>query len=85
MLGFCRELENENEPYFDEKKQETDSATYTLFVEQRKDINRLSTLYSFKTPFELLNADITDIRFLAKFAVNPKYCLLFVDLFTSKV
>ena len=38
---------------------------------------RLSTLYSFKAPFELLHADITDIRFLAKAAVNSKYCLLF--------
>ena len=29
--------------------------------------------------------DIADIRFLAKLAVDPKYCLLFVDLFTSKI
>ena len=25
------------------------------------------------------------MRFLAKLAVDPKYCLLFVDLFTSKI
>ena len=25
------------------------------------------------------------LRFLAKFAVDPKYCLVIVDLFTSKI
>ena len=44
-----------------------------------------STLYSISKPFELLHADIADLRFLAKSAVDPKYCLLVVDLFTSKV
>ena len=44
-----------------------------------------STLYSIGKPFELLHADIADTRFLAKSAVDPKYCLLLVDLFTSKV
>ena len=43
-----------------------------------------STLYSIGKPFELLHADIADTRFLAKSAVDPKYCLLLVDLFTSK-
>ena len=33
----------------------------------------------------MLHADIADIRFLAKSAVDPKYCLLLVDLFTSKI
>ena len=42
-------------------------------------------LYSFKGPFELLCADIADSRFLAKSAVYPKYYLLFLDLFTSKI
>ena len=44
-----------------------------------------STLYSVGKSFELLHADIADTRFLAKSAVDPKYCLLLVDLFTSKV
>ena len=44
-----------------------------------------STLYSIGKPFELLHADIADTRFLAKSAVDPKYCLLLVYLFTSKV
>ena len=43
-----------------------------------------STLYSISKPFELLHADIVDTRFLAKSSVDPKYCLLLVDLFTSK-
>ena len=57
---------------------------YTHFVEQRKDIDRSSALYSIKAPFELVHADVADIRFFSKSAVDPKYCLLAVDLFTSK-
>ena len=57
---------------------------YTLFVEQRKDSDRPSSLYSIKALFELMQADIADIRFFSKSAVDPKYCLLAVDLFTSK-
>ena len=54
------------------------------FVEKKSNIDR-STLYSFGGPFELLHADIADIRFFAKSAVNPLYCLLVVDLFTQKI
>ena len=43
------------------------------------------TLYSFSRPFEALQADIAYISFLARSAVDPKFCLLFVDLFTSKI
>ena len=56
----------------------------TLFVTKRSNIDH-STLYSISKPFELLHADIADLRFLAKSAVDPKYCLLIVDLFTSKI
>lgn len=59
-------------------------ATYIPFEEQRKSTDRSSTLDSFKNPFELLHADIIDIRFLAKSAVDPNYCLLFADLVTSE-
>ena len=55
-----------------------------LFVNKRSNIDH-STLYSISKPFELLHADIADLRFLAKSAVDPKYCLLIVDLFTSKI
>ena len=33
----------------------------------------------------MVHGDIADTRFLAKSAVDPKYCLLLVDLFTSKI
>ena len=50
-----------------------------------KKINRFSTLYSFEDPFEILHADIAGIRFLAKSAVDLKYCLVFGDLFTLEI
>ena len=42
-------------------------------------------LYSFSRPVEALQADIAYISFLGRLAVDPKFCLLFVDLFTSKI
>ena len=54
------------------------------FIEKKSEIDR-STLYSFGGPFELLHADIADIRFFAKSAADPLYCLLIVDLFTQKI
>ena len=53
----------------------------TPFIDKRTNIDR-SALYSFSKPFEVMHADIVDLRFLAKSAVDPKYCLLIVDLFT---
>ena len=55
----------------------------TSFVEKKGDIDR-STLYSVEKPFKRVHADIADLRFFAKSAVDPKYALLAVDLFTSK-
>ena len=52
------------------------------FVEKKDDIDR-STLYNFNSPFQLLDADVGNLDFL-KSAADPRYCLLFVDLFTSK-
>ena len=60
-----------------------ENSLVTPFVDKRTNIDR-STLYSFSKPFEALQADIADLRFLAKSAVDPEYCLLIVDLFTSK-
>ena len=54
------------------------------FVNKRINIDH-STLYSICKPSELLHADIADLRFLAKSAADPKYCLLIVDLFTSEI
>ena len=55
----------------------------TPFVEKKGDIDR-STLYSVEKPFKRVHADIANLRFFAKSAVDPKYALLAVDLFTSK-
>ena len=56
----------------------------TPVVNKRSNVDR-STLYSISKPSELLHADIADLRFLAKSAIDPKYSLLIVDLFTSKI
>ena len=56
----------------------------TPFYESKSNVDH-SALFSISKPFELLHGDIADTRFLAKSAVDPKYCLLMVDLFTSKV
>ena len=56
----------------------------TPFVDKKTDIDR-STLYSISKPFEKIHADIVDLRFLEKSATDPKYCLLIVNLFTSKI
>ena len=56
----------------------------TPFVKKRQNTIR-TTLYGFSGPFQALQADTAYISFLARSAVDPKFCLLFVDLFTSKI
>ena len=80
---YCFDLENKNALYKSTDRKKS-IPFYTLFVEHRKDIDRSSALYSIKTPFELLHADIADIKFFSKSAVDPKYCLVVVDLFMLK-
>ena len=58
--------------------------SHVPFVEKKSDVDR-STLYSFSRPFELLHADIANIRFFAKSAADSHYCLLFIDLHTQKI
>ena len=53
------------------------------FVEKRE-IDR-STLYSFDEPFQLLHADVGNLEFLGKNATIPRYVLVFVDLYSSKI
>ena len=57
---------------------------YTPFIPQKKNIDR-STLYTVNGPLQFLHADVAFLKFLAKSAVDPKYALVCVDLFTSKV
>ena len=45
---------------------------YTPFVEQRKDIDRSSTLFSIKAPFKLMHADISDIQFFLQIGIRSK-------------
>ena len=56
----------------------------TPYIDKKSNIDH-SMLYSISRLFEALHADIADLRFLAKSAVDPKYCHLIVDLFTSKI
>ena len=58
---------------------------YTPFIEQRRDIDRSSALYSVNGPLQFFHADLAYLQFFAKSAVDPKYALVCVDLFTSKV
>ena len=57
----------------------------TTFVEKKENGIDRFTLYSFDGPFQLLHADVGSLEFLGKSATSPKYCLLFIDLFTSKI
>ena len=58
---------------------------YTPFVEQKKDIDRFSSLYSINGPLQLFHADVAYLQFFSKSAVDPKYALICVDLFSWKV
>ena len=78
FLRLYNNIENVN---LDEKEE---IPTFVPFVENKFDIDN-STLYSFNAPFQLLHADIADIRFFSKSAADPHYYLLFFDLFTQKI
>ena len=78
FLKLYNNIKNVN---LDEKEE---IPTFVPFIENKKDIDN-STLYSFNGPFQLLHADIADIRFFSKSAVDPHCCLLFVDLFTQNI
>ena len=58
---------------------------FILLLRKREIIDQSSSLYNIKAPFELVHVDVADIRVFSKSAVDPKYCLLAVDLFTSKM
>ena len=79
-----KKIENDNE---DEDVIEENSKIpfYTPFVEQQKDIDRSSALYTVNAPLQFFHADLAYLQFFAKSAVDPKYALLCVDLFTSKI
>ena len=73
----------ESEPVAESDNEEV--PFYTPFVEQRKDIDRSSALYMVDGPLQFFHADLAYLQFFAKSAVDLKYALLCVDLFSSKV
>ena len=80
---YCLDLEDKNVLY-ESENEKTQIPLYTPFFIQRKEIHQFSALYSIKVPFKLVRADVVHIRFFSMSAVDPKYCLLAMDLFTSK-
>ena len=62
---------------------DSDNVNRTDYVEKRE-IDH-STLYSFSAPFELFHSDVGNLEFLGKNATFPRYVLVLVDLFSSKV
>ena len=60
-----------------------DQVNRTDYVEKRE-IDH-STLYSFDGPFQLFHADVRNLEFLGKNATFPRYALMLVDLFSSKI
>ena len=70
---------------FNNNKNDVYSVPIKAEYVQKSDYIDSSILYSIHAPFDLLHADVGNLRFLGKSAADPKYCLLLVDLFTSKV
>ena len=81
FYNLFKKIEDKNVIY---DKDENRVPFYTPFIPQKKNIDR-STLYSLNGPIQFFHADIAYLQFLAKSAVDPKYALLCVDLFTSKI
>ena len=58
--------------------------TYYSWFFQKREIDR-STLYNFDGTFQLIHADIENLEFLGSTATTPRYLLLIVDLYSSKI
>ena len=74
----------DQEIIYDDDNEKERIPFYTPFVEQKQDIDRSPTLYSINDPMQFFHA-LVNIRFFSKAAVDPKYALLCVDQFLSKV
>ena len=62
----------DQEIIYDDNEEKERIPFYTPFAEQKQDINRSSTLYSLNGPMQFFHADVTDICFFSKSAVDPK-------------
>ena len=51
---------------------------------EKSEIDRFSW-YSFDAPFQLIHADTGNLEFLGKSTTTPRYILLFVNLYSSKI
>ena len=80
-IGFFK-LFDRNVNFLDDEK--ITIPIKTTFFKKIENIYR-STRYSFDWAFKLLHADIGNLEFLGKLTTGPKYCLLLVELMTSKV
>ena len=56
----------------------------TPFIQEKSVTQRGDMLHTIDGPMQLIHADVADLHFFSKSAVAPKYCLVCVDLFTSK-
>ena len=56
----------------------------TPFVQGRYLTQRGDMLHTIDGPMQLVHTDIADLNFFSKSVVAPKYCLLCLDMFTSK-
>ena len=71
FYNFYKNLEDENVLYENRKHQ---IPFHTPLIEQKKDFDHPSTLYSIKAPFELLHADVANINF---FKISSRSSLWF--------
>ena len=57
--------------------------TWANYIEKRE--TDRSTLYSFDGPFQLIHADVGNLEISGSSATTPRYVLLIVDLYSSKI
>ena len=67
------------------KELKTKVVINTPFVQERAVTQRGVMLHTIDGPMQFVHADVAVLNFFSKSVVAPKYCLLWVDLFTSKV
>ena len=57
----------------------------TSFIQERFSPQTGDMLYTIYGSMQLVHDDVADLNFFGKSEVAPKYCLLCVDMFTSKL
>ena len=68
----------------DKKLNDKEKIPTRVNYDEKREIDR-SPLYSFDGPFQLIHADVGSLEFLGKSATTPRYVLLAVDLYSSKI